>query len=756
MVQELPARPSTDLISTQLSTRELTFQPGGSLAAFDITVTNNSDQFATFQVEVLAAGTETSPTYRWYALSPEVCTKKPPGDSTRFTVQIFNTPRPGYIGLIKLTVRVFSLELREADSRQVLNLIVQGNGMTPPQLDLPTQAFTGYPGDRIKIPFTVQNNNRRLATISLLLTGLEASWFPESNERRLQLAPGEVIKDAFECYIPALTQAPSHLYPFTLEATQPQIEPTRTSGTLTVLPQGFVTFQSSPQSQQIPDHTALQSVIALPGVLQSNSLVPRSTEASSSDDRVHVSPPDVNTASYTLCLENHSNLAQSMSVEASFWQVEGAKATRSTNWLASWKRKRTSYQSLVQRSLTVTPQIADLTLTDPIAFQLTVRQPRPWLGWTRKRWIQVKAITADQRVKVQNETQLLELRLLPRLPFWLQLGGLALLLLLSGAIAWRLLNSGHSASVNSLRFSGLANEVVSGSDDQSLRRWKIERRQLVSQGILAQSNKAVRVVRYRPVNNDAVAIGFENGEMQLVHVLTGDASAPFGDQKDDRVFDLVFANDSRTLFSGHGSGRVVQWSLDAATNVTKVRDRQVGFAINAMALVGEKQRYLAIAGRFNQLVLWDLQTNQLRPASYGTGSERDYILSLSTSAQKPYLLATANNQGTLKTWDLRSCLATGAVCKALDEWTPDQVIHAIAFSADGCYLASAGENGRATLWSLTARGDRQTQSGQTVGQSNKRLTAIDVTRTKDEVLVAAGGDDTHVQFHRVKAENTCR
>lgn len=86
----------------------------------------------------------------------------------------------------------------------------------PPQLDLPTQAFTGDPGDRIKLPFSVQNNNRRLTTISLLLTGLDASWFPESNERRLQLAPGEVAKDAFECYLPALTQAPSRTYAFTL------------------------------------------------------------------------------------------------------------------------------------------------------------------------------------------------------------------------------------------------------------------------------------------------------------------------------------------------------------------------------------------------------------------------------------------------------------------------------------------------------------------------------------------------------------
>ncbi|MBW4472516.1 MAG: hypothetical protein KME45_19405 [Stenomitos rutilans HA7619-LM2] len=738
MVKELSAAPSVDLISTQLSTRELTFRAGGAPVFFDVMVTNHSDRFATFQVEVLAAGIESSSTHRWYKLSPEICTKKPPGDSTRFTVQLFNPPRPGYAGLMKLTVRVFSLELREADSRQLLNLIVQGNDVAAPTLELSACEFTGYPGDRIKIPFSVQSNSQRVTNISLHLSGIDPGWLPESNERRFHLAPNELIKDVFECHIPALTQAPSRIYPLRLEASQPQAETVCANGTLTVLPQGFVIFQSQTPSQRLPVKRRLEPRVA------------------GTDETARVAG-DETAACYALQLENHSNLEQPVRIEADFWQGTAAKTEVALNPLVRWKRNRVRYQDLLQRSLDITPDTATLALAQPAAFTLRVQQPRPWFGWTRKRWIQVKAIAADPRVDMRDDMQLLELRLLPRLPFWFQLAGATLGLLLAGAIGWRLLHVGHTAPVNTLRLSGLASDVISGADDQTLHRWKVIRNQLVSQGTLQTFNKAVRVVRYRPVDNDMVAVGFENGEMQLVHVLTGTASTPFSAQKDDRVFDLVFTNDSRTLFSGHGSGQVVQWSLDAEGNATKVRDRQVGFAINAMALVGPDQRYLAIAGRFNQLVLWDLKTNQLQPINIGTGSERDYILSLATPAQKPYLLATANNRGTISTWDLRPCFQGGATCKALDAWTPDKAVNAVAFSADGCYLASAGESGNAILWSLTETGDRSTQkhAEQTIGHSNKRLTTIDVARTKDEILVSFGGAAHNVELRHVKAENVC-
>lgn len=183
-----------EYILTQISTKEITFEPEGSPASFDITVVNNSEQFATFQVELLAAGAKSGRSANWYNISPDVCTKKPPGDSTTFSVEITDVPKPGFTGLIKLTVRVFSLELPSADSRQVIRLIIPGSGITPPKLDLPNPEFNRYPSESVQIPVSLESFNQRPSNITLRLLGIEEAWFPDGIEQRLILPAEEKQK----------------------------------------------------------------------------------------------------------------------------------------------------------------------------------------------------------------------------------------------------------------------------------------------------------------------------------------------------------------------------------------------------------------------------------------------------------------------------------------------------------------------------------------------------------------------------------
>jgi hypothetical protein len=74
------------IISTQISQKDLRFQPGGQPVSFEVKVINTSEQFATFQVKVLAAGVEATAGDYWYRLAPEVSAKTPPGDSTSFSM----------------------------------------------------------------------------------------------------------------------------------------------------------------------------------------------------------------------------------------------------------------------------------------------------------------------------------------------------------------------------------------------------------------------------------------------------------------------------------------------------------------------------------------------------------------------------------------------------------------------------------------------------------------------------------------------
>lgn len=719
-----------EVIATRVSTKELVFEPGGQPAEFDVTVLNNSDRFATFQVEVQAAGAENNATRSWYRLSPEICTKKPPGDSTRFSIQLTDLPKPGFVGLMNLTVRVFSLELRDIENRQVLRLKVPGVGVAPPELKFPSSEFRGEPGDRIKIPVSVTNSTRQPATIILRLRGLDSTWFPDGIDQIVQLSATETEDVVFWCELPPVAQAPSGIYRFTIEASQPQAMIVQVQGSLTILPQGRLVFRCHPPVQRIP--YSLRTWKSL----------------------------RAKTGEYRLSVDNQSNLKQV--VRATVTEHSQVSSVPAVKWIraACDRFKLFQLQPRTPR-LELIPEETIVEIGTTETMRLTVHQRRPWLGGIRHRRFQT-VLDSDSKGDIQSDSQSLELHILPIVPLWLQLsGGVALLFLIWWYVA-ALLQVRHTAPVNSVRLNGVANQVISASSDRTIQEWQVQNNQVRSQGVLGQSNKAVRVVRYRPINNDQVAVGYENGEMQIWDLRSKTESPVFQSRVEDRVFDLVYRQDARSLFSGHASGSVVQWTLEPNGLISpdKPRTKQVGFAVNALALVGTNQSHLAIAGRFNQLTLWDLNSDRLTPIPYGDSSERNYIFSLASSSQKPFLLATADNRGWIRLWDLRPCLMGNKACELKDEWTADSgAVRAIAFSEDGCFLVSAGDTGHAKLWSLTSSGNRRRQdaAGRVIHRSAQALNAIDLLRVQNELIVTSGGDDFQVNLFRVQQPNPeCR
>ncbi|BAZ41866.1 hypothetical protein NIES4101_78340 [Calothrix sp. NIES-4101] len=742
---------SKDKILTKIDTNQLQYQQDG--VSFDVIVINNSDDFATFQVELLADIAKGNIHDDWYTISPDVCTKKPPGDSTTFSIRIIDIPKRGFAGVMTLTVRVFSLELPASEeSRQVIRLLIPGDGIPAPQIELLSQEFNRYPGEIFQIPISIESLSQKPSRITLRLNGLDLSWFPKGRERDLRLSGGSKIREVFECQIPSdFILAESKNYNFTIEVSQLDTATVQVSGVVKVLPRGYVEFSCK---KAIP----LLTNVELPK--KNRWLFWQQIFASQK---------------FSMQFDNQSNLCQETNIKVIDLEALYKKTLKFPFLFKFGNGKKSQIQENIletevkekQNSLLtweIFPEQANLSLNEPTVFNLKVQHKRPWFGWTKLKYIQAQAITSDDRIEIRNDTQTLELAVPPILPLWLQLGGLLLGFLIASTVVNRSfwLEQQHSQPVNSLHLSGLGREVVSGSNDQTIRRWLVQDNNMRPLGVLVRADKAVRVVRYRPVNNDQIAIGFENGEIQLVNLLSGEASLPWSsnNQKDDRVFDLVFTKDSRSLFSGHGSGMVWQWNIQDGVPLNQriQRSVQVGFAVNSLALVGADENHLAIAGRFNQLTLWNLKTNRLQPVkNYGVGSQENYINSIATVDKKPYIIATADNQGSIKTWNLRSCLTGKDNCELIEEWAPDkQAIRSVAFSSDGCYLASAGDNGQAILWSLNSKGERR-GDGQVIYQSSKPLKSIDINRDRNQLLITTAGDDPQVRLHRItKAISSCQ
>ena len=129
----------------------------------------------------------------------------------------------------------------------------------------------------------------------------------------------------------------------------------------------------------------------------------------------------------------------------------------------------------------------------------------------------------SESIQVKPHTQRLELHVRPIVPFWLQLliGLLGVLWLLG----LRYLIPHHTAPVNSVRLLGNAATVVSGSSDQTVQRWQVHDRpwtidltRLEHQLQIGNTGKPIRVIREIPANNNQIAAGLDDGEIQLWQV----------------------------------------------------------------------------------------------------------------------------------------------------------------------------------------------------------------------------------------------
>jgi WD40 repeat protein len=749
-------------IEISLSQATLRYRPGGPAAIFEVSVVNGSDLFATFLLDLDAPGADPSADYRWYQLSPEVGAKKPPGDRTTFRVSIINSPVPGFVGTMNLTVRIFSLEL-QAEERQLVRLVVEPGVETAPlEIFLPVSSFSVHPADLLEIPVVLRNPSPVPVEATLQWTGLPPSWSvtpfneishpiglrgqatldsppspstggtgdskppgfkgfrepdskspsiggfrgPTSNPAtkqptaRIRIGPGEAIDTFLQCQVPPLAEVPSQTYPFTVSALQTSGLSSSAQGSFYVLPEGHFEVAFAPTEQDVPDGEG---------------------------DRL--------TAEFGVTATNCSNLAQPVSLE-----VEA---------------------KTLPDSALVLPEAVPLPPGASAHLPLAVTPPRPWLGPPRRHGLTVTAHLAEPKLNVQNETQTLDLWVKPRIPFLLQVAA-GLLLVAALLTPWLLRPRGHTGPVTDVALSGDADRIISGSTDQTIRRWRIQGQRLRPDGVLARLDKAVRVVELRPVGNNLVAVGLENGEISLWDPFSArrEPLQTLVDNKANRVLSLEFTPDARYLFSSHGSGAVLQWAVGEdlsglATRSRPVGEREFDFAVYDLAGLGAGQP-LAVAGRYSRLLLWHWQDDTLYDLGGPRGSQNDYIQSLAVPDFKPQRLAAADNRGRIRLWDLSQCLPQPSPnCEELLEDWPGHggaPVRSLAFSANGCYLVSVGDDHRVMLWPLAADGRRASrwQNGQSVRRSRQPLNTVGVVLSADRILVSSGGDDSRVQLDSLK------
>ena len=729
---------------------------------FDVTVINESKEFASFQLELSAVGTDPDSNVKWYSFDPEVCVKKPPGASTKFHVVITKPPIQVYDTTIELTLKVFSVEFSHIYTSQKLLLTIQ-KARKPLKLYLPVKDLKVYPGDEIEIPVILYNLSQKSTTVRLSISDLDRDWFDSDKEQKFQIDAGDSYKTSFWCQPPKSPQTLCQKYDFRVEAkSETASNPAREQGTLEVLPQGTVEVNCTPKIQQIPkfkaSNTGKNSKFAI----------------------------------YELQLDNRSNLTQNVNIQ-----------------VAENQKKQCNLE---------VPEELQISAGDTKHTHLLAKKQRPWLGLKRRFLFEIFPILTNPdlaarstQISANPSSQTLELHVLPIIPFWLQLLSGLLILLILWLLRYYNPPIYHQRPVNSVRLIGIAGTVISGSNDQTIRRWQVDSSPLQDssklkyQGIINQkkeTNKGVRVIQQRPKPDNIIAAGLETGEIQLWDALSGKLEQTLSKKKHktDRVLDLDFTSDSYYLFSAHGSGYIRRWNVEKKT---VIREAYLKLAIYSLAIAQSNSlpnNLVAVAGQKNKFYFWDWQYSNIYEMRYEwrdtektlgykpiMGGSGQYIESLSTADRKN-LLASADNEGYITLWNMnriRQCIRTKQIdlketldldlkddglgnkfipleCSGaiLDQWRnvregkPFPVRSAV-LSQNGCYLASAGDDGRVMLWPLeNNKRSPQYQNGKVIAKFDDiRLNTIDMKAIDNYLLIATGDDFNRVRLYREENKN---
>ncbi|WP_144054092.1 hypothetical protein [Baaleninema simplex] len=742
---------------------------------FEIQVTNVSDRFLSFHLRAYPQGGEESDFRHWYSLTPRVCAKKPPGTTTNFTLEVIDSPVPGAEGNIPLTFEVRALEDQRCRTKVIgKNLEVKAGRYLNFDLLAPNHEIRVDPNQPIYLPVKVRNTRKKSveATFRLTSISLPEDWI-DQNERLLEVGPDSWKEFDFLVNVPEISKTQGEgRYEFKIEIVKPKLSrEVSQTGVVVVNPIGTVDWKIPKRSLVFPDD--------------------RSSSETNSDKLAK--KKNHQAVAYPFEVVNLSNIRQNLVF--SIVQTDRAiPETEPPPTLVSNTEKGSEKEPQHNVHCQVDPP--SLTLEPGEKSQVTAKisnlQEPSW--WDRLLHFEINVRSLDRAIdKLEphhtsfssinfspSNTQILHLTL--RLPTWKKglIGLLVVLLLGAVPLVRYFFAKRHTNTINTVSFVSDGQRVVSGSSDTNVFTWQVNRRLenwfLGWKGVrwtrdLPMGDK-VRVVRDRPTassssENAMAAAGLKNGEILIWNPNREDIPPLSLNNRNDRsfkadnVFDLQFSNDSRYLFSAHGSGRVRSWDLQnvdlensSTLEIEPVelyldRDRKsAAYAIaetSGHQIYGNPTDWLIVSGERNSLWIWARQTENFdanndaaivfdlssafreeRVSDFQpTYGKNDFVTSLAIQDEA---LVSADTQGYVRLWSLermRQCLKTqsliwdkdsdvviNASCKnkagfEVIQWQNREVHQqrpvrsvAIARYRQCYYFASTGDDGRVALWSF--------------------------------------------------------
>ncbi|MBD2690320.1 P-loop NTPase fold protein [Anabaena catenula] len=248
----------------------------------------------------------------------------------------------------------------------------------------------------------------------------------------------------------------------------------------------------------------------------------------------------------------------------------------------------------------------------------------------------------------------------------------------------------------------------------------------------AEFQSAVRAVAISPHGRRRIAVGLEDGTIEIWDVLTGQKWLSCKGHTEP-VRSLGFSPDGSMVASGSHDQTVRLWDVYTGEAIGQTFSGHTSY-VNSVAFSPDGSK--VVSGSWDNTVrLWDVHTGEIigQPFSGHTYSVNSVAFSPDGS-----MVVSGSRDNTLRLWDINTGEAIGQPFSGHTE-----PVRSVAFSPDGNTVVSGSEDHTVRLWDVN--------TGEAIGQSFSGHTdpINSVAFSSDGKTVVSGSEDNTVRLWNV-------
>ncbi|MEW6236613.1 MAG: cohesin domain-containing protein [Candidatus Omnitrophota bacterium] len=248
---------------------------------------------------------------------------------------------------------------------------------------------------------------------------------------------------------------------------------------------------------------------------------------------------------------------------------------------------------------------------------------------------------------------------------------------------------GHKDKINAVAFSPNGSQLLSGSNDMTLRLWNTQSGEKVA--VYDKHSSYISAVAFLPDGSQAVSASLDN-TAKLWDLKTNEVLFTYRGHLGN-VNAVAVSKDGKKILTGSSDNTAKLWDVESAGRV-KTLFGHTG-AVRAVAFEPGGDRVLT-GGGDKIAILWKAITDENSPIEREVAfvGHTGAVLAIAMSPDKKWVL-TGSEDKTAKIWDAEK----GEEFRALIGHR--NRVHTVAFSKDGMQIMTASSDGRILTWDIS-------------------------------------------------------